>query len=189
MRVITRPMSKIAAPKPGLADMNKGCNSQRCASSSWLMFSEATRFDLSRQRNEQCRVTNAGHAANVFAQRRRRTIIYDVKLPLASEFQSRMEGGFMSEQKLWTTWCHYGATGEGVTILARIGYARDPAQCKEQFGEAFDPFWNAFAECMPGIVRNQVTSLLFSEATFDLVQSLDPAGALEACAWLHYNLS
>ena len=95
----------------------------------------------------------------------------------------------MSDVQLWTTWCHYAATGEGVTLLARIGYARDAAQCKRDFGEAFDPFWAAFAESTPGVVRNDVTRHLFSDLAFDLIESVHPAGAIDARAQIHYNLS
>lgn len=34
-----------------------------------------------------------------------------------------------SAPRLWTAWCHYGATGEGETLMALIAYA-DSAQEK-----------------------------------------------------------
>lgn len=93
------------------------------------------------------------------------------------------------EIALWTAWCHYAATGEGVTLLARIGYATNAAHCRAQFAEAFDPFWAAFAVFEPGIARNPVTECLFSPEALRLVDELNGRGSIEIEAKIHYNLA
>ena len=41
--------------------------------------------------------------------------------------------------KLWTVWVDYGATGEGRTLMARIGYAEDEADALAAFAKVFGP--------------------------------------------------
>lgn len=90
---------------------------------------------------------------------------------------------------LWTAWCHYFATGEGVTYIARVAFARDEAQCRKEFVEAFGEFWGLMCEASPGVVRNEVTELLFAATTLDRLGGIKSAGAVEAKGQLHINLS
>lgn len=90
---------------------------------------------------------------------------------------------------LWTTWCQYYATGEGVTSMARIALARDEAQCRQEFSNKFGEFWAAICEAAPGVVRNEVTEQLFADRMFELMGRMKDAGAIEAQAQYHFNLS
>lgn len=90
---------------------------------------------------------------------------------------------------LWTAWCHYFGTGEGVTYIARIAFAHSEAQCRQEFVEAFDEFWGRMCEVSPGVIRNEVTEQLFPAKTLDKLSHLKGAGAVEAKAQLHLNFS
>jgi hypothetical protein len=64
--------------------------------------------------------------------------------------------------KLWTTYSEYGATGEGVTLMAYLGYADTPAEAKAAFTELFGELMTAFCHVEEGVSRNAVTMYLFS---------------------------
>ena len=90
---------------------------------------------------------------------------------------------------LWTTWLDYYATGEGRTVMAWIGYARDESQAREQFGKKFDPYFAQGCEVERGVVRNEITRFVWSEATLDFLEKCDPRGGAEAHACIEFNFS
>lgn len=93
------------------------------------------------------------------------------------------------EVSLWTSWLDYYATGEGRTMMAYIGYAQDEARARQQFAEAFDEYFARGCEIKRGVVRNELTRLLWSEQALDTFQDCEARGALEAKAYVHFNFS
>lgn len=93
------------------------------------------------------------------------------------------------ELALWTCTLDYAATGEGRTVMARVGYAQSAHDARQQFAEAFDDFWAQGCTVEQGVVRNDVTRLLWSEEALTLFQKVDSRGAIEAASKLHFNLS
>jgi len=96
------------------------------------------------------------------------------------------------ETKLWTAWCHYFATGEGVTYMAIIDYATTPEEIKQKFTERFGEYFTIGCDVEVGIVRNDVTQLLFSEALLVRLEKNDNegvCGALSASGEYHVNKS
>lgn len=91
---------------------------------------------------------------------------------------------------LWTVTAEYGATGEGLTVMAYVGWAETEADAKSGFLKAFGPFFAL--GCIPerGVVKNAISAQLFSDLALDKMRDLERRrGALEAQASLHFNLS
>lgn len=91
--------------------------------------------------------------------------------------------------KLWTTTVAYGATGEGETLMAWIGYAENAAQAKMELIKVFKAFHGAFGESIEGVARNPVTNLLFSEEALKMMERLEGRATVRAHAMLHFNRS
>ena len=60
--------------------------------------------------------------------------------------------------KLWTVWLNYLATGEGHTIMARVGYAENAQEAIAGFAKDFGEYFAKGAEVMEGVQKNDVTS-------------------------------
>ena len=90
---------------------------------------------------------------------------------------------------LWTSWLDYYATGEGRTMMAYVGYAKDEACARQQFAEAFDEYFARGCEIERGDVRNELTRLLWSEQALDMFEDCDQRGAIEAKAYVHFNFA
>lgn len=90
---------------------------------------------------------------------------------------------------LWTVSLDYFATGEGRTMMARICHAQDEASARRQFGEAFDAFYANGCSVERGVVRNEVTSFLWSKQALDYFEQLVAGSGLEANSLFHFNLS
>ena len=91
------------------------------------------------------------------------------------------------KKKLWTAWCDYYATGEGVTLLGRISYARDELECRKAFAQSFSEFYHC--DVGEGVVRNDITAQLFSAPMLDRLTSLDGRAMIEVEASVHFNMS
>ena len=93
------------------------------------------------------------------------------------------------EVTIWTSWLDYYATGEGRSMMAYIGYATDEARARQQFAEAFGEYFGRGCEVQRGVVRNELTNLLWSEQTLNMFEEINKRGALEAKANVHFNFS
>lgn len=89
--------------------------------------------------------------------------------------------------RLWTAWTHYGATGEGETLLAMIAYAESEKEIAAKFSAVFDPFFRC--TCQAGVIRNPVTETLFPEETLAYVESLEGVANVSMHSRLHFNFS
>jgi hypothetical protein len=102
-----------------------------------------------------------------------------------------MDGEMESSQRsvLWTASFDYYGTGEGRTIAGWIGYAKDEAECRRKCGEVLDPFIARGAQCLPGLIRNEIVRLLWSEQTLELVERAIGRANVSAHSQLHFNYS
>jgi hypothetical protein len=89
--------------------------------------------------------------------------------------------------RLWTTTVEYGATGEGETVMAWIGYAENAAEAKTELIKVFNKFHGAFGVAVEGVARNSVTELLFSEEALRMIEHLEGRATVRAHAMLHFN--
>lgn len=91
---------------------------------------------------------------------------------------------------LWTVWCEYFATGEGVSYSAIITYAKSAKEAKKLYIEKFGDYLAIGCEVKKGVVCNKVTSLLFSETLLDnLEKHNEHSGSLFAYGEFHLNKS
>jgi hypothetical protein len=91
---------------------------------------------------------------------------------------------------LWTVWEDYYATGEGRALMACIMWAASEEEARSHFAKTFDPWYAKGCDALPGVVRNEITVLLWSAQALDLVESVAGRGAaVNLHAWLHFNLS
>ncbi len=91
---------------------------------------------------------------------------------------------------LWTVWCEYFATGEGLTYMAIIGYASNTEEAKKLFSDQFHEYYVVGCKAEQGVVCNEVTKLLFSETLLDnLEKHNEHSGALFAYGEFHLNKS
>lgn len=91
--------------------------------------------------------------------------------------------------KLWTVWQDYFATGEGRTLMARIGYAEDEQDARAGFGRRFDTYFASGAEAPEGVHENEVTQALFSPAALRRAREMEGRATLELSARFHFNFS
>lgn len=92
--------------------------------------------------------------------------------------------------QLWTAWCDYFATGEGRSIMGCIAYASSADQMKERFAKKFDDWFAIGCEVQQGVVRNEVTQFLWSEAVLAWVEECGKRrGWVDAHTWMHMNFS
>jgi hypothetical protein len=94
-----------------------------------------------------------------------------------------------SKPTLWTCSLDYFATGEGRTVMAHIGSASDEDGARQQFGKVFDDFYARDCNVEKGVVRNDITRLLWSEEALSLFEKVNGRGAIEASSKFHFNLS
>lgn len=88
---------------------------------------------------------------------------------------------------LWTVSCDCGATGEGRTIMALVGYATDAADALKQFATVFDEYFALSATVEQGVVANASTRLLFSRKTLGAVRDMEGRANVRIHAALHFN--
>lgn len=91
--------------------------------------------------------------------------------------------------KLWTTTVAYGASGEGETLMAWIGHAENAAEAKAELIKVFNSFHGAFSVSVEGVVRNEVTALLFSEEALRMVEKMEGRATVRLHAALHFNFA
>jgi hypothetical protein len=91
--------------------------------------------------------------------------------------------------KLWTVWQDYFATGEGRTLMARIGYAENEQDALAGFGREFDPYFASGAEALEGVHENEVTQALFSPAALNRAREMEGRATLELAVRFHFNFS
>jgi len=91
--------------------------------------------------------------------------------------------------KLWTVWQDYFATGEGRTLMARIGYAEDEQDSRAGFGRKFDPYFASGAAALEGVHENEVTQALFSPAALKRAREMEGRATLELSARFYFDFS
>jgi hypothetical protein len=95
-----------------------------------------------------------------------------------------------AEARIWTAWPDYAASGEGRSIMACIAYADSTEQMKAQFSKHFGPMFAAGCEMGEGVVRNEVTQLLWSDTLLVSIESsASKRTAVDAHSWMHFNLA
>ena len=91
--------------------------------------------------------------------------------------------------KLWTSWCEYFATGEGLSIMAQITYAENEQQALKQFEERFGNWYRQGAEATEGVVRNHITEFVFSKKTLDFCDKEQGNCNIDFYSSGHFNYS
>ena len=91
--------------------------------------------------------------------------------------------------KLWTVLQDYFATGEGRTLMARIGYAENAQDAIEGFGREFDPYFASGAEALEGVHENEVTQALFAPAAFKRAREMEGSATFALIARFHFNFA
>lgn len=101
------------------------------------------------------------------------------------------EGGAAGKTPaLWTAWSDYFATGEGRSIMACIAYAKDEKEIQAHFGKTFDPWYAKGCDTQRGVIRNELTCLLWSEAILCSIEEIARRGGwVDAHSWMHFNYS
>lgn len=90
---------------------------------------------------------------------------------------------------LWTAWLDYSATGEGRAFMACICFAKSEEEIRSHFGNKFHPWYAKGCDVGQGVVRNGVTTLLWSATMLDHLESVADKGAwAEAYSWMHFNM-
>jgi hypothetical protein len=89
---------------------------------------------------------------------------------------------------IYTGWLDYGATGEGRSLMAHIGWAESPDQLREQAGDVFGKFFGRGLEVSEGVVQNEVTSAVFSATVFEQLRRLGGRATVTCHASMHFNL-
>ena len=89
--------------------------------------------------------------------------------------------------RLWTTTVEYGASGEGETLIAWIGYAKNAAQAKAGLVGIYGKFHGAFGLPIERVARNNVTELLFSDEMLKTLERLEGKAKVRAHAMLPVN--
>lgn len=91
--------------------------------------------------------------------------------------------------RLWTAWLDYSATGEGRAYMACIAFAKSKDEILSHFGRKFHPWYATGCEVGEGILRNRVTTLLWSGTLLDHLELAADQGAwVEAHSWMHFNM-
>ncbi|MEP7297664.1 MAG: hypothetical protein ABI702_21410 [Burkholderiales bacterium] len=90
---------------------------------------------------------------------------------------------------VYTGWLDYGATGEGRSLVAYIGWAENPDRLRERASVVFGEFLGQGLEVAEGVVANPVTSALFSTTVFDQLRRLGRRANIKCHALMHFNLS
>ena len=92
---------------------------------------------------------------------------------------------------LWTTSCHYFATGEGMSMMAQITCAKNEQQALDKFSERFGNWFVQGADAAEGVVRNEVIEFVFSTRALDFCDKQHEKGDayIDVHASVHFNLS
>ena len=90
---------------------------------------------------------------------------------------------------LWTGWMDYFATGEGRSLMAYIGYAQNADELRKSAGIALSEYYAKGLDVAEGVIENDVTLVVFSAKTFELVRALDGQEALCCHGLVSFNRS
>ena len=110
------------------------------------------------------------------------------RLPLGEQAPA---GGQLAPDtlRLWTAWQDYSATGEGRAFMACIAFVKTEEEIISHFGKKFHPWFEKGCDAGQGVVRNRVTTLLWSATLLDHIERAADAGAVvEAHSWMHFNM-
>lgn len=92
--------------------------------------------------------------------------------------------------KIYTAWCDYAATGEGITLLAYVAWACDECELREKLKTDVHEFWAMACEVKEGIVRNEVTRMLWPEEMLSRLERFAGDRAMiTARNQVHFNMS
>jgi hypothetical protein len=73
--------------------------------------------------------------------------------------------------------------------MACIAFAKSEKEIRSHFGKNFHPWYAKGCYVDQGVVRNDVTTLLWSATMLDHLESVADKGAsVEAHSWMHFNL-
>ena len=88
---------------------------------------------------------------------------------------------------IWTGWMDYFATGEGRILIAHIGYAQSEDELRTSASEAFGEYYARGLNIAEGLIENNVTLMVFSAKTFELVRGLDGRASIRCHAFVAFN--
>lgn len=92
--------------------------------------------------------------------------------------------------KIHTAWCYYAARGEGATLFAYITWASDEQEMREKLKTDVDEFWAMTYEVQEGVVRNEVTRMLWPEEMLKRIENFARDHAMiTARNQVHFNMS
>ena len=89
--------------------------------------------------------------------------------------------------KIWTGWMDYFATGEGRSLMAYIGHAQSEDELRTSASEAFGEYYARGLNIAEGLIENNVTLMVFSAKTFELVRGLDGRASIRCHAFVAFN--
>lgn len=87
--------------------------------------------------------------------------------------------------RVWTVWLDYLATGEGRTKMACFTLAESEFDAISKFQERFGEYFAQGCQAQEGVLRNNVTKLLFSKAALDAIEDAGGKGKLDAFASMY----
>ena len=90
---------------------------------------------------------------------------------------------------LWTGWMDYFATGEGRSLMAYIGYAQNADELRKSASQALGEYYAKGLDVAEGLVENNVTLVVFSAKTFELVRALDGQASISCFGLVSFNRS
>ncbi len=90
---------------------------------------------------------------------------------------------------VWTVWLDYFATGEGRTRAACLVQASSAEAARARFAENFSDYFARGADVQAGVIRNAITTFLFSDEALKDFEARQSVGRVELFARSHLNLS
>ncbi|MBE7939671.1 hypothetical protein IM725_03670 [Ramlibacter aquaticus] len=92
--------------------------------------------------------------------------------------------------KIHTASCYYAATGEGATLFAYIAWASDEQEMREKLKSDVHEFWAMTSEVQEGVVRNEVTRMLWPEEMLRRIEDFaQDCAMVVARNEVHFNMS
>lgn len=74
--------------------------------------------------------------------------------------------------------------------MACIAYAGSEEKMRAHFAEKFGEWFAKGCEVQSGLVRNEVSGLIWSEAALDAIEDCGRRGGwVDAYSWMHFNFT
>nr|WP_181374845.1 hypothetical protein [Polaromonas sp. H6N] len=83
----------------------------------------------------------------------------------------------------------YFATGEGRSLMAYIGYAQNADELRKSASEVLSEYYAKGLDVAEGVIENNVTLVVFSAKTFELVRAFDGQASTRCFGLVSFNRS